>query len=90
MTPMAAERKLIKAHEKALADTMTQEEVIALIKATQGDKSLREYAKEIGVTAPYINDIYQGRRSPGPAILQYFGLGKRRRAVVEYVFFKTK
>ena len=40
----------------------------------KGDKSLRELAKEIGVTAPYIHDILFGRRNAGKKVLKYLGL----------------
>jgi len=68
--------------------TMTEEEVIQLMKAEQGDSSLRDFAKEIGVTPAYISDIYHGRRSPGEKVLQYFNIGKSRRVIVEYVFYR--
>jgi len=40
----------------------------------KGDKSLRDIATEIGVTAPYIHDIINGRRTAGPKVLKYLGL----------------
>lgn len=58
------------------------EEVVAMMKRKQGDRSLREYAKEIGVSAPYLSDIYMGRRSPGEAILKPMGLQVRREVQV--------
>jgi transcriptional regulator with XRE-family HTH domain len=66
----------------------TEKQVIDLMKTTQGDRSLRDFAGEIGVTPAYISDIYNGRRSPGAKILKYFKGGKTRRTIVEYVFFK--
>lgn len=62
--------------------------MINLMKATQGDRSLRTFAEEIGVTPAYISDIYNGRRHPGAKVLDYFGIGKTRKTVVEYVFFR--
>lgn len=50
--------------------------------------TLRQFAEELGVTFGYISDIYNNRRSPGPKILKRFGIGKKRRVIVEYVFFK--
>ena len=67
---------------------MTEEEVIALMKTTQGERSLRAFAEELQVTPSYLSDIYNGRRSPGPAILKFFGIGKRRQVIVEYAFFR--
>jgi hypothetical protein len=68
--------------------TMTEQEVIDLLRTAQGDRSLRAFAKEIGVTPAYVSDVYNGRRSPGPKILKYFNIGKTRRTVVEYVFLR--
>jgi hypothetical protein len=62
---------------------MTKDAVIRLLKQKQGDRSLREFAREVGVTAAYLSDIYQGRREPGPAIQRY--LGVRREIRYEYV-----
>ena len=63
-------------------------EVIELMRTAQGDKSLRTFGEEMGVSAAYISDIYNGRRSPGAKVLKYFGIGKTRQTVVEYVFFR--
>lgn len=68
--------------------SMSEDEVIELMKITQGDQSLTAFAAEIGVTPAYISDIYHRRRSPGPAILKYFGLNKQTQTIVKYVFFK--
>lgn len=58
------------------------------MRVTQGSLSLRDFGKKLGVSGMFISDIYHGRRSPGPKILKYFGIGKNRRTVVEYVVFK--
>jgi transcriptional regulator with XRE-family HTH domain len=84
MATMTAAKK----QGKTAAPTMTEKEVIQLMKTTQGEQSLRTFANEIGVTPAYLSDIYNGRRSPGPAVLQFFNIGKTRRVIVEYVFFK--
>ena len=73
---------------KKIANRMTEEEVIDLIKEAQGEKTLREFGDEIGVTAAYISDVYNGRRSPGAKILTPFGIGKSIVRRVEYIFFK--
>ena len=64
--------------------TMTEDEVLALMRDEQGTSSMREFAAEIGVTAAYISDIYNCRRRPGKAILRYLKLGKTRVFNTEY------
>jgi len=46
------------------------------LEARRKDRSLRAFAEEIGVTAPYVHDVLRRRRDPGPAILRYLGLVK--------------
>lgn len=75
MTPLTVAKKQI---------VLTEKQVVELIKAGQGSKYLSAYAKEIGISFGYLNDIYQLRRSPGPKILDYFGIQKTRRVIVEY------
>ena len=56
---------------------MNKASVVAKLKSKQGKRSLREYAKALGVTVAYLSDIYRGRRDPGPAVLKCLGLKKR-------------
>lgn len=63
---------------------LTEEDVISIIRAEQGDKSLRKFAAEIGITAAYLSDLYLGRRSPGEKVLGYFGIEKRK--LVTYLY----
>jgi helix-turn-helix protein len=74
---------------KTLAETLTEPEVVDLIRTGQGEMSQREYAALIGISAPYLGDIYNGKRSPGRKILKYFGLSKERQIVVKYRFLKA-
>lgn len=39
--------------------------------------SLRALAREIPCSAPYLSDIFKGRRQPGPKILSYLGIEKQ-------------
>jgi hypothetical protein len=80
MAPLAAVKKKLV--------TMTETEVLDVIKAARGEKSIRDFAKEIGVSHSYVADILDGRRKPGAKILSCFGIGKTRRTIVEYVFFR--
>lgn len=36
----------------------------------------KEFAKKIGVSTPYLNDVLQGNRSPGDKVLNALGLAK--------------
>jgi hypothetical protein len=57
---------------------MSDEQVIAVLKARQGDKSVREFARELNVSAAYLSDVYLGRRAPGPKILSPLGYKRVR------------
>jgi hypothetical protein len=56
--------------------TYSAEQVVAKLKKIQGDRSLREFAKELNISAPYLSDVYKNRREPGPAVLKVLGLEK--------------
>lgn len=55
---------------------LTESQVIQLLKDGQGDMTQAAYAKEIGVSAQFLGDVYRGRRAPGPRVLDYLGLEK--------------
>ena len=61
---------------------MNREQVIALLRKQQGDRSLREFAEAIDVSAGYLSDIYCGYRAPGPSILRILDIEKQ--TVIEY------
>lgn len=61
---------------RSVMKAYTQDEVIEMIRKRIGNKTQREFALEIGVSQQYLNDILQGRRTPGPSILGYLGLEK--------------
>jgi transcriptional regulator with XRE-family HTH domain len=69
---------------------MTDEQVLELIRWTQGDRSLREFAKEIGVSAAYLSDILRGNRSPGEKVLKFFKLKKARTVTVTYSYARKR
>jgi len=68
----------------------TEEEVIRIIRAGQGDRSLRDYAREIGISAAYLSEIYAGTRSPGRKCLVYFDITKKRTVMIEYEYFARR
>ncbi|HEX5426639.1 MAG TPA: hypothetical protein VFW94_24215 [Candidatus Acidoferrales bacterium] len=63
---------------------LTEEDVINLIRCEQGEKSLRKFADEIGITASYLSDLYLGRRQPGKKILGHFGIEKKKTVTYTY------
>ena len=56
------------------------------LRKAQGNRSLRKFADEIHCSAAYLSDIYNGRRNPGPTILEYLGLRKivRKHITIRY------
>lgn len=54
--------------------------VIELLRSAQFNKTQKEFAAEIGISAAYLSDIYKGHRAPGNKVLTFLGLVKR----VEY------
>jgi transcriptional regulator with XRE-family HTH domain len=69
---------------------MTQDDLIKMLKREQGKKSLRQFAEEIGISAPYLSDIYKGRRMGGKKVLDYFGLEKTTTVVTEISISKSQ
>jgi transcriptional regulator with XRE-family HTH domain len=63
---------------------MRQETLIRELKRRQGERSLRQFAAELGVAPSYLSDVYRGRREPGPKILRLLGVRKRVTRSVEY------
>lgn len=57
--------------------TINKDEVIALMKKRQGERSNQDFAVELGISKQYLGDIYQGRRDPGETVLTALGLEKK-------------
>jgi hypothetical protein len=62
-----------------------KEEVIEKLKEEQGERSLRTYAGAIGCSAAYLSDVYNGKRDPGPLLLNLLNLERRVVKTVTYV-----
>lgn len=62
---------------------------IEMLRARQGDQSLREFAGMVGVTAAYLSDLYRGNRYPGPRILHFLGLKRNVKKSVVYTYKKN-
>jgi hypothetical protein len=82
MTPVT----VIKKQEEEL----TEDEVIALIKAAQGKRSVREFAKDMKVSSGYLGDVLANSSSPGQKILDHFGITKTKRVVVQHVYVRRR
>lgn len=63
---------------------LTQIDLISRLKEMQGDKSLREFATALGVSAPYLSDVYAGNRSIGPKLCRKLGVTKTRAFITTY------
>jgi transcriptional regulator with XRE-family HTH domain len=62
---------------------LTKDQVIALLKKRQGERTQQELAEELGVSQQYLSDVLLGRRDPGPAVLDKLNLRQ------EMVYFPT-
>lgn len=52
-----------------MKQTLTHDEVIALLKKLQGSKPLRAFAPEVGVSAGYLSGVYAGKYGIGEKLL---------------------
>lgn len=55
---------------------------IQMLERRMQGRTLRALAKELGISAPYLSDIMNGNRSPGPKVLKALGL--ERETVTRY------
>lgn len=62
-------------------DALSTEDVLALLRAKQTGSQV-QLAKTLGLSPAYISDVFQQRRTIGPAILDFLGL--ERQVVVTY------
>lgn len=67
-----------------MAKALKHADVVEALKKRQGSKSLREFARELGISAPYLSDIYRGHRGVGPAILKTIGLTRKTTVITVY------
>ena len=58
-------------------DSLQIMDPIQLLRDRMKGKTMRELAREIPCSAPYLSDIFNGNRAPGPKILTYLGIEKR-------------
>lgn len=58
-------------------NSMSRFQVIAHIrKRVEKAGSLRQWARDVGLSAPYVSDVLSGRRDPGPKVLTVLKIEK--------------
>ncbi len=53
---------------------MKETQVLALLKTIQAGRPQKVFAQELGISAPYLSDIYRGNRSIPEKVLGKLGL----------------
>ena len=56
---------------------LTVEELLALMKKIQGEKTNTEFAADLGISKQYLSDLYRGRKIPSDTVSAVFGLEQR-------------
>lgn len=56
--------------------TITHTMVLEKLRKRQGKKTLRDFAKELGISYQYLSDVYIGRRGLGKTVLTQLRLVK--------------
>jgi len=59
-----------------MSDYLTVDQVVSLLEARRGDRTLEQFAAEVGVSYQYLGHIFRRVRSPGRDVLKYLGLKK--------------
>ena len=52
---------------------LTVEELLALMKKIQGEKTNTEFAADLGISKQYLGDIYKGRKIPSDTVSAALG-----------------
>lgn len=55
---------------------MDERLILSLLRQKQGEMSQSDLAKQIGVSAAYLSDVYRGNRRPADKILKFLGITK--------------
>ena len=66
--------------------TYTNEDVVEVIRKRTAETSLRQTARELGLSPSYLSDIVLGRRFVSDSVAEAFGY--KREVVVEHKFTK--
>ena len=62
---------------------LTVEELLALMKKIQGEKTNTEFAADLGISKQYLSDLYNGRKIPSDTVSGV--LGFEQKVVTRYV-----
>ena len=54
--------------------TFQIKEAVNLLRKKQGDRSLRQFARDLGVSKSYLSEVFSGGRNPGEKLLKQVGL----------------
>jgi len=57
---------------------LTVEELLALMKKIQGEKTNTEFAADLGISKQYLSDLYTGRKIPSDTVSGVFGFAQKR------------
>lgn len=57
--------------------TYKVDDVVAMLKHRQRDRSVRQLAAELEITPQYLGDVFKGFREPGEKILSKLGLERQ-------------
>ena len=63
---------------------MNEDMILRRLQTMCDESSLRQAAKKLGVSAPYLSDILLGHRAPGPKVLRKLGIKRTVERVVSY------
>lgn len=55
---------------------ITPEEVVVMLKAHRGGKTLEEFSEEVGCSFQFMSLVLRGMRGPGSSMLKYLKLEK--------------
>lgn len=56
---------------------LTVEELLALMKKIQGEKTNTEFAADLGISKQYLSDLYSGRKIPSDTVSAAFGFEQK-------------
>jgi transcriptional regulator with XRE-family HTH domain len=56
---------------------LTQSQVLDFLRKRQGNRSSKELAEELGISASYLSEVFSGKREPGPSVIAKLGLERK-------------
>ena len=67
---------------------MTHEELVVMLKKEMGERSQRQFAHDLGVSAVYLGDVLGSRRQAGRKFLKALKMSKTVTVTVDYFYEK--